>query len=139
MIPLYEAVVLWHTNISVLIYVCYCFNIASVLNRYNKCKHLIPNITLEPDVTCLSTFSQIIRSIRNKFDYHKNNCLDFDRLCFKEIYIDHSVDNETIKLLLFSTFYQLLYITCHLGGIKEIEIKHKAKKYINCIVYRNPN
>lgn len=32
-----------------------------------------PGPSSEPDVNCLSVFSQYIRSIRNKFDYIKNN------------------------------------------------------------------
>lgn len=59
-----------------------------------------------PENATLSIFHQNIRSIRNKFEYIKDNFLDYDILCFTETKLSFDINNDMLKLEGYDTIYR---------------------------------
>lgn len=72
-----------------------------------------PGPIIDNESDCLSVLSQNIRSIRRKFDYIKEQCLDFriHVLCFSEKHLDANVTNES--LMLENIFFLLFIENCN--------------------------
>ncbi|MCG8048709.1 MAG: hypothetical protein N0E48_24380, partial [Candidatus Thiodiazotropha endolucinida] len=112
-------------------------------------------------MSSLSIFYLNIRSFRKKLDFIKENCLDFDILCFTETHLTNDIPTDTLKLEGFNDPYRIDN-TAHSGGllvyisinllckrrpelehisIQSIwtEIKFKDSSLILCNIYRPPN
>ncbi len=113
------------------------------------------------DIGCLSILHQNIRSIRNKFDYVKDNFLDFDIICFTETHLTTDIDSLSLQLDGFDKLFRK-DLSAHSGGLAIyassnfrpkridhlenilpesiwIEIKDHSKSYLICTTYRAPH
>ncbi len=108
-----------------------------------------------------SILHQNIRSIRNKFEYIKDNFLDYDMLCFTETHLSADINNTTLQLDGFDELFRkdnsahsggfLIYVSSDLRPkrILEletflpdsiwIEIKDHTQTFIIGTVYRPPH
>ncbi len=113
------------------------------------------------NTSCLSVMHQNIRSIRNKFEYVKDNYLDFDILCFTETHLSDTINMEHLCLDGYGQIYRkdgnahsgglLMYISSSLIShrIHEletplpesiwVELTDKTHSLLICNLYRPPH
>ena len=114
-----------------------------------------------PQECSLSIFHQNIRSIRNKFEYIRDNFLDFDIICFTETKLSGDIINESLSLdghdcifrkdnsnhsggslTYVSSLFRptrLLHLEIILPESIWIQIFDHSKSFLICNVYRSPN
>ena len=120
-----------------------------------------PGPVRNENIATLSILHQNIRSIRHKFEYIKDNFLDFDILCFTETKLTDAINEDFLKLESFNSIYRkdnsansgglLTYVSNRLHSTRVtdfenilpeslwINLKTPTKSFLICNLYRPPN